>query len=302
MKYVFHKKNLNLFYSILRFFYRIIVYFFKPKKKCLKEIKKLGLKYLVFIDEHVGFRMLFPGLHESDEIKILENLSKIIMQKKKENIRFIDVGANFGLFTLYFAKLFDSKGHVYAYEPDNSCCKLIEYSSKINNLNNILINNYAISNKVGFTEMRREDDEKSYQTSLAFVGKINLKSDNTNKIEVNTLDNICDKISKEIDIVKIDVEGNESAVIDGFRLSLSNSNKSPKIMMIELVDQHLKRFNANRDKLINVVESFGYNSFVNKKEKLVNYTSAYQNTYNVFFIKKDFLLQIENLEKERIFL
>jgi len=231
MKYVFHKKDLNFFNSILRFFYRIIVFFFKPKKKYIKQIRKLGLKYLVFIDEHVGFRMLFPGLHESDEIKILDDLSKIIIQKKRENIHFIDVGANFGLFTLYFSKLLNSKGYVYAIEPDNECCKLIKESAQINNLKNISINNCAISDKVGFTEMRREDDETSYQTSLAFVGKINAKSEDLNKVEVTTLDSIFEKINNEIDIIKIDVEGHEASVINGFKLSLSNPDKSPNLAL-----------------------------------------------------------------------
>ncbi len=301
MKYVFHKKDLNFFNSILRFFYRIIVFFFKPKKKYIKQIRKLGLKYLVFIDEHVGFRMLFPGLHESDEIKILDDLSKIIIQKKRENIHFIDVGANFGLFTLYFSKLLNSKGYVYAIEPDNECCKLIKESAQINNLKNISINNCAISDKVGFTEMRREDDETSYQTSLAFVGKINAKSENLNKVEVTTLDSIFEKINNEIDIIKIDVEGHEASVINGFKLSLSNPDKSPKVMMMELVDQHLKRFGASREELINLIDSFGYVSHIIKDKKLIKYLSSYKNIPNVFFIKKNFLLEIENSEKEKIF-
>lgn len=301
MTYLFHKKDLNFFYSFLRFFYRIIVYFFKPKKKYIKQIKKLGLKYLVFIDEHVGFRMLFPGLHESDEIKILDNLSKIIIQKKRENIHFIDVGANFGLFTLYFSKLLNSKGYVHAIEPDNECSKLIKESAQINNLKNILINSCAISDKVGFTKMIREDDESSFQSSLSFVGKINTKADDLNKVEVTTLDSICEKINNEIDIVKIDVEGHEASVINGFKLSLSNPDKSPKVMMIELVDRQLKRFGASREELINLIVSFGYESYIIKNNKLTNNLSSYKNIHNIFFIKKDFLLEIENSEKEKIF-
>jgi len=298
-KFVPSNKDINLFYSLIRIFYRIIKFLFKPKKIHIKQIKKLGIKYFVFVNEEVGFRMLFPGLHESNEIKILDNLTRIILKKKKQDIVFIDVGANFGLYSIYFSKLLNDKGYVYAFEPDKNCCNLIERNPLINNAKNILINNCALSDKIGFTKMSNVDD----QTALGFVGDVNKEHDELNKIKVTTLDSIFEKEKKEIDIVKIDVEGHEASVINGFKQLLSETKTSPKVMMIELVDVHLSRYGStSKDELINFICSFGYSSYINYRgKKLVKYLMSHKNIYNIFFIKILFLSEFENLENEKIF-
>ena len=76
-----------------------------------------------------------------------------------------------------------------------------------------------------------------------------------------------EKEKNEIDIVKIDVKGHETSVINGFKLSLSNKRISPKVMMIELVDEHLARFGHNKGELINFINSFGYEPYINYRGK-----------------------------------
>lgn len=297
-KFIAYNKNYNLPNQFLKFFYRIIKYFFKPKTICIKKIKKLGIRYFVFINEDIGFRMLFPGLHELNEIRILDNLFKLIINRKEKNIVFIDVGVNFGLFSIYFAKQLKNEGHVYAFEPEEKCINLIKKNSLLNNINNITIHECAVSDKIGFTQMSNVDD----QTALGYVDNVKKEHDDSNKIKVITLDSIFVKEKKEIDIVKIDVEGHETSVINGFKSSLSDKRISPKVMMIELVDEHLARFGHNKVELISFINSFGYEPYINYRgKKLEEYSTLRKGIYNIFFIKKDFLDQVNKSEIEKIF-
>ena len=297
-KFLPYNKNYNLPNQFLKFFYRIIKYFFKPKTVCIKKIKKLGIKYFIFTNEDIGFRMLFPGLHESNEIRILDNLFKLIIDDKEKDIVFVDVGVNFGLFSIYFAKLLKEKGHVYAFEPEEQCINLIKKNSLLNNINNITIHKCAVSDKIGYTQMFNVND----QTALGYVGNVKKVHDDSNKIKVITLDSIFEKEKKEIDIVKIDVEGHETSVINGFKLSLSNKRISPKVMMIELVDEHLARFGHNKGELINFINSFGYEPYINYSgKKLEEYSRLHKGVYNIFFIKKNFLNRVKKSEIEKIF-
>ena len=300
MKFVSQKKDMSIIGRILRIFYRIIVFFLKPKNKKIQKIKKLGIDYFVFINEHIGFRMLFPGMHEANEIKILDNLIDSI--DKNKNIIFIDVGANFGLFSLYFGKKLSYRGQIFSFEPDKDCCDLIKKGIEINQVKNISINNLAVSDKIGFTKMNSIDDQPSYQTSIAYVSDVKIKSDETNKTSVTTLDKFFENTNSELDVVKIDVEGHEGSVINGFKLCLANNEISPKIMMIELVDDHLLRFGHNREELINYICEFEYEAYINYRgKKLIKYSSLYNKIYNIFFIKKNFSSNISKLYKDKIF-
>ena len=54
--------------------------------------------------------------------------------------------------------------------------------------------------------MNSIDDQPSYQTSIAYVSNVKIKSDETNKTRVTTLDKFFENTKNELDVVKIDGE------------------------------------------------------------------------------------------------
>jgi hypothetical protein len=82
-------------------------------------------------------------------------------------------------------------------------------------------------------------DDETYNIYLNNSwSKNNFINNNNNKIQVKTnkLDNILSnlKIEKDFDLLVLDVEGYEMNVLKGFTIS----NYNPKIIIIEIADQH----------------------------------------------------------------
>ena len=75
-----------------------------------------------------------------DEIKFLK---KFILPGNKV----IDIGANYGVYTLTLAKLIGNKGYIYSFEPCTETRNFLESSIVANNFMNITIDSRGLSNK-----------------------------------------------------------------------------------------------------------------------------------------------------------
>ncbi len=99
------------------------------------------------------------------------------------------------------------------------------------------------------------------------------------KIETNTLDNIITESKlkiKKIDLLSIDVEGNELNVLKGF-----NFNKyKPTVIVLEFIDPFIKEFYHH--KIENIIKSEIYLFMKSKKYKLINWVHD-----DLIFIYKD---------------
>lgn len=139
--------------------------------------------------------------YEPDMVKVFKN-------NIKPGFRVLDIGANIGHHSLVFSKLAGNAGKVIAFEPIPRIYNQFLESVQLNEMTNIEIKNYALSNNVGKVNLYL--DEENYGHSSIIKDKENM----TKHIEIQTerLDNL--NVGK-IDFVKIDVEGYEWNVIEG---------------------------------------------------------------------------------------
>ena len=93
------------------------------------------------------------------------------------------------------------------------------------------------------------------------------------KITTDTLNNVLEKTTysnKKIDLLTIDVEGNELKVLKGLDL-----NKfSPFLIVVEFLDLDSKKFEINYNNLNNVLKSELYIYLLSKNYKLVNWVNG----------------------------
>jgi len=152
----------------------------------------------------------------NSDLKKSEWLSQKEMLKGKANVIF-DVGANSGNTTLKYLKLFPN-AMIHSFEPFLDSYKLFINLHK-DNLN-VNLNKYALSNDVGSSilNINKSVDTNSFLESK----KIGASSDKSCVsvsqilVETNTIDNYCSLNNiKEIDILKIDVQGSEIEVLKG---------------------------------------------------------------------------------------
>lgn len=174
-----------------------------------------------------------------DEIKFLR---KIIEPGQK----IIDIGANYGLYTLSMAVKTGKRGKVWAFEPTSYVADCLSKSIAINNLSHIELIKAGLSDHTGrarfFTnpnsELNTLHPEENAEGSFETIGLL-------------TLDACAEKYNWDaIDFIKLDAEGEEINIIDGGKNMLTAL--SP-LIMFEL--KHGDKLNLP---LINKFEDYGF--------------------------------------------
>lgn len=129
-----------------------------------------------------------------------------------------DVGANTGLYSL-FAATECGDGEVVAFEPYPPNLELLRRDVARNGLRNVDVVDVALSDSPGRTEFGRPDEE------YAGYGTYSMQVDGTGAtVDVPTTTGdrlIADGVVPAPDVLKIDVEGAEPLVLDGFERALS---------------------------------------------------------------------------------
>lgn len=253
----------------------------KIKDIILSEDKKIkqayinGYKILVPVDEGIGWLIYYLKNFNKKETDFIRQIAK------KDWICF-DIGANVGYYTLLFSSLCKD-GEIHSFEPLPLCYHLLSASILLNNFNNIRLNKFALSNCNGVSEF---SVSKKYESS-SFVHTEMSPLENTIQVEIRRLDDYIKENSIErIDFMKIDVEGAEKLVLEGFTETLSKKELQPKILLLELYDPNFVHYNTSIEEIVTFLYSYGYKAFVILNERPVPFTQKHHNSiYNVFFTK-----------------
>ena len=122
-----------------------------------------------------------------------------------------DIGANIGFYTLQVAGSL-SGGTIYAFEPNPDAYSKLVKNVEANRVRNIHLFPYAVGSKPGRVWLERAE-----RTGLGRVAQSTAeKGASQIEVEMVTLDGMVEKHSiTRIDLMKIDVEGHEEAVLAG---------------------------------------------------------------------------------------
>ena len=196
----------------------------------------------------------------------------------------VDIGANIGFFTLIMANNVKKEGKVFSFEPELENYKLLEKNVKENNLENIILENKAVGNKNGNTEMYLASQENNiYSQSMHRIFSSKIVSQNSTPITIKIikLDDFFEKLDliKKIDLIKIDVEGAEFDVLKGMNKIL-DSNKDLKIIM-EFSLENLQDFGSKPDEVVDFLLKKNFKLWkINENEKKLD------EIFNIEDIKK----------------
>jgi FkbM family methyltransferase len=171
-----------------------------------------------------------------------------------------DVGSNIGELSMIFSKFVGSTGIVHAFE---ACQGTFEQSSGILNLagkKNIILNHVALSDKNENIKLYIYGPEYSGWNTIADRPLKNYGIDKTpvaeEYVEAITIDTYCENNGiRQIDLLKIDVEGAEYQVLKGARKMLAN--KQIKCIIFEYGQTTFDMGNRPAD-ITNFLDSHGY--------------------------------------------
>lgn len=143
----------------------------------------------------------------------------------------LDIGANVGSWSL---NLYNKFNKVLAFEPNKVARTTFEENIELNDITNIELFDYALSNKTTISKMRVYeaaghstlcDDHPMADTTSDYIDTIDVATTTLKSIFTSDYEN------RKIDFIKIDTEGFEIPIIEG-GLELIKEHK-PK-MMIEI--------------------------------------------------------------------
>jgi len=182
--------------------------------------------------------------------KIMAKWEPIFTIKLDEDDTVIDIGANVGYYTLYLSK-FLKTGKIISIEADPETCSVLKKNCELNNMKNVIIHNFAISNKSGQITFYKSETH-SGENSIYSSGIKNKKS--SISIPASTLDKMLKSNYPKIDFIKIDVEGAEFDVLKGGEDTL----KITKKILIELHEDILKKNKQDSKMIISLLEENGF--------------------------------------------
>lgn len=123
-----------------------------------------------------------------------------------------DIGANLGLYTAEFLEATGAAGHVVAFEPTEAC--FAQLHERFSGSTQVTLKNIAVGEADGALQMAVESDPLA-ATHRIVIGSKTL-GEGVSVLVRSAASLISDEPELFPNIVKIDVEGHEGAVLDGF--------------------------------------------------------------------------------------
>jgi len=246
-----HKKKFYYY-----FLFRIIKYFLYKdiivniyNFKISASIKKNKTSYFLLK------KCEFGDYEELKTIKKFSDLGKVFL---------LDVGANYGFYSIYTASL-SNLNIVIGAEASQKTYKEFLYNIEINALKNVFAINKAISN-LRNQELIFNESTNDWESSLSHT---NFKVNKYQKILSVKIDDVLEKynLSNYFFFIKLDIEGNEIKALEGAKDVIF---KYSPIIIIE-ISKYIFSIKDNINLFKNFLEVNNYLIFdTNKKEKKLN--------------------------------
>jgi FkbM family methyltransferase len=248
-------------YDLLKFFYKSKYNYGRRKSRLLKvHAKEHGYKYYC----------RFEDFNPSREEDIVE-----LFRPKKGDV-VVDVGAHIGKYTILASKMVGSQGKVIAIEAHPNNYDLLTKNIVLNKLSNVLALNLAVHSKdttVKLYDPGQEEGRTIYNTIMTE----RKTSDNQNFVEVKakSLDSILlENGIREVNWIKIDVEGAELEVLRGAPNILSSSRDLS--LLIEIHNLGAKHRNLYEP----IIELLNLNKY------RISFKKTYENGERHIIVKK----------------
>ena len=246
----------------IKFFKRII-------PSLLKKFIKISNKNLVVVNYNnsliclnlfnpIDREIYLKGNYESEQLEFLSDL----IDRSKINY-FLDIGAHMGFYTILLS---NKNIKTFSFEPIKENFNQLEENKRLNNLKNVTLYNFALSDVSKEITMWVTDKKRTGGYSI-FDKQDNeiAKYKDEELFKIQTVSKRCDdilKIKNDKIAIKIDVERHEQNVLEGMREILKNNMV---ILQVEIFDDR-------KDKILKYLKSKGFD-YINKIKKDYYFTN-----------------------------
>ena len=143
-------------------------------------------------------------------------ISTLIAARLKPGETYWDIGAHAGYHTLQGARVVGPQGQVLAVEPDPSVCRSLREQLALNVLRNVTVLQAAVSDTVGSARLVVREGDDTRGSALESVHNTAIRNSKGVRIDIptTTLDELAERYPAP-DLLKMDIEGSESAALRG---------------------------------------------------------------------------------------
>jgi FkbM family methyltransferase len=209
-----------------------------------------GYSYACDLRDSIAREVCFTGRYEPQDTALLRRLLK-------PGMNFIDVGANWGYFTLVAAYLVGAGGRVLSLEPDPRLYKILGENVERNGLRHVSAHRVAASDRDG-TLTLAGFDESGGNFGLSRV--VEEAPDGASRFSVasRSLDALLDEREGfgQVDVLKMDIEGAEDLALSGMRVGLARGRY--RCVLLELHPTLLAERGRSVSEVVDLLVSAGY--------------------------------------------
>jgi FkbM family methyltransferase len=192
-----------------------------------------------------------PRLRQTSDVYEPE-VWKRLMQELRTGDTFVDVGAFVGLYSVAAGLRVGVSGRVWAFEPDPGNFSILTEHIAINGLESVAnARNMAVSNRDSRSSFVAG---KGVQSRLAF-------DDGERGISMNVIALQEFFTGDKVDVMKIDVEGFEQAVLEGALGLLKDLRRRPRAIFIEMHPFAWSQSGASSEGIMQLLAHAGYQAY-----------------------------------------
>jgi FkbM family methyltransferase len=245
---------------------------FSSRPYTIKQVRRFGREMALYIDQH-SCQKIYLGMYEREETAFLQ-------RAVRPGDVCLDVGANTGYFTLLFASV---AAKVIAIEPIAQNVALIRLSAALNSDHHIQVLQAAAADRVGEVDFLQTTQSALSRVAASESASASADRDvaqvvATYKVPMVSIDSLG---MERLDIFKMDIEGHEYIALRGMEETLERLR--PRLLMIELVEAHLRQVDSSIADVLKLLASHGYQPRVLSNGGLVDYVGQHIPNDNLFF-------------------
>lgn len=182
----------------------------------------------------------------------------VFLREARQATCLVDIGACHGLFTLSFLAQDSSRKSV-AVEPSPRALEVLRQQLALNGVSEVVVVPHALGRAQGTVPMVYE-----WHHLVTVGAKGHADEERPEVVEVEPLDDLCDRLALAPDLIKIDVEGSEYDVLVGGERTLIDHRP---VLMLETHPRELDRLGSSVEDVVRFLDKRGYKA-VNGRRQL----------------------------------
>lgn len=225
-----------------------------------------GFVYRCDLRDSIAREVCFTGMYGPQETLLLRHLLR-------PGMTFVDVGANWGYFTLLGAQRVGPTGRVVSLEPDPRLFRVLNANLGRNGIRHALPLNVAAASEAGTLTLEGYSED-SGNFGLSRITDRPTAGSPAYSVEADTIDHLL--FEHEVGVVhllKMDIEGAEGFALEGLRESLA-AGRVERIL-VELHPVQLGEHGRSVDDLVALMQAAGFRGYTVDHSPATTRAAAY---------------------------